>query len=288
MFVSDNTLASAKNYFYDRLAHVFSTSELKSMWKQIICKRMGWDNTAFLLQQDARLSESDLLYIRSFVKGLLNEEPFQYLLGETHFFGLNISCDARALIPRPETEELVAWAQETLSNPNRIVDLCTGTGCIALALKSVFPAAHVQAVDVSTEALTLAKSNADKLQLSIECLQEDVLQFRPEFLSQTSFDLIISNPPYIPEKEKEIMSNHVLNHEPSMALFVSDNDPIIFYKHLIQFAQEKLASEGYLFLELHESYSQEVLNFIETFSFQQVEVKRDLQGKWRMLKAQKV
>jgi len=288
MFVSDNTLASAKNYFHDRLAHVFSTSELKSMWKQIVCKRMGWDNTAFLLQQDARLSESDLLYIRSFVKGLLNEEPFQYLLGETHFYGLNISCDARALIPRPETEELVAWAQETLSNPNRIVDLCTGTGCIALALKSVFPAAHVQAVDVSTEALTLAKSNADKLKLSIECLQEDVLQFRSEFLSQASFDLIISNPPYIPEKEKEIMSNHVLNHEPSLALFVSDDDPIIFYKHLIQFAQEKLVSEGYLFLELHESYSQEVLNFIESFSFQQVEVRRDLQGKWRMLKAQKV
>jgi len=127
MFVTDNTLSSVKNYFFDRLAAIFSPSELKSMWTQIICKRMNWSTSELLLNQGERLSESDLLHVRGFVKGLLNEVPFQYLLGETDFYGLTISCDSRALIPRPETEELVAWISEIAIPSNRIIDLCTGS-----------------------------------------------------------------------------------------------------------------------------------------------------------------
>ena len=132
MFVSDNTLKSAKNYFYDRLDSRFSNTELKSMWIQLICKRMNWSSSDLLLNQGERLSESDLLYVRSFVKGLMNDVPFQYLVGETDFYGLSISCDSRALIPRPETEELVSWIIETKTHPKRIIDCCTGTagsGC---------------------------------------------------------------------------------------------------------------------------------------------------------------
>jgi release factor glutamine methyltransferase len=289
MFVSDNTLNSAKKYFSDRLDAVFSPTELKSMWTQIICKRMHWTTTDLMLKQGERLSESDLLYVRSFVKGLLNSVPFQYLIGETDFYGLTISCDSRALIPRPETEELVAWIVELETQPKRILDCCTGSGCIALALKSIYTESVVQALDYSQEALMLSAENAKKLALNIELIQEDVLNFSAKFLAETTdFDVIVSNPPYIPEKEKGTMSTHVLEHEPSMALFVDDQDPIVFYKKLIQFAERKLAKGGYLFFELHELFGNEVREYLQLFGFENIEIRKDLQGKSRMLKAQKV
>jgi release factor glutamine methyltransferase len=289
MFVTDNTLSSAKKYFFDRLAAIFSSSELKSMWTQIICKRMHWSASDLLLNQGERLSESDLLYVRSFVKGLLNSVPFQYLIGETEFYGLNITCDSRALIPRPETEELVAWIVEAEANPKRIIDCCTGSGCIALALKSIYSEAMVQALDFSPEALMLSAENAKKLELNIELVHGDVLNFSKEFLSEANdFDIIVSNPPYIPEKEKGTMSAHVIEHEPLMALFVEDEDPIIFYKELIKFAEHKLVKGGYLFFELHELFGKEVKEYLQLFGFENVEIRKDLQGKSRMLKAQKV
>lgn len=289
MFVPDNTLKSAKNYFYDRLDSHFSTTELKSMWTQLICKRMNWSSSDILLNQGERLSESDLLYVRSFVKGLLNDVPFQYLVGETDFYGLSISCDSRALIPRPETEELVAWIIETNAHPERIIDCCTGTACIALALKAAYPSASVQGLDYSKEALDLSAENTKKLKLDLELIHEDVLHFSERFLSEaTEYDIIVSNPPYIPEKEKSTMSTHVLEHEPSMALFVDDQDPIIFYKELIKFAAVKLVKGGFLFFELHELYGEEVKEHFQLFEFENIEIRKDLQGKSRMLKAQKV
>ena len=289
MFVTDNTLSSAKNYFFDRLAAIFSPTELKSMWTQIICKRMNWSTSDLLLNQQERLSESDLLYVRGFVKGLLNHEPFQYLLGETEFFGLSISCDARALIPRPETEELVEWIIESTKDPKRIIDICSGTACISLALKSKFRNALVQALDFSRDALNLGEENARKLQLDIEVIHEDALNFSVAFLSQEmKYDVIVSNPPYIPNNERMTMSKHVLEHEPEMALFVDDVDPIIFYKEIIKLADKKLVKGGLLFFELHESFGNEVKECIQLFGFEEIEIRNDLQGKSRMLKAQKV
>jgi release factor glutamine methyltransferase len=289
MFVSDNSLKSAKHYFDDRLQSHFSTSELKSMWTQIICKRLNWTSSDLLLNQNERLSESDLLYVRRFVKGLLAKEPFQYIIGETEFYGLTILCDSRALIPRPETEELVQWVIESVKEPKRIVDLCSGTGCISLALKSRFPTAHVQAIDFSDEALKLSEENAKKLKLDIEIIHENVLDFSHAFISNNAnFDVIVSNPPYIPNKEKSMLSKHVIEHEPAMALFVEDSDPIIFYKEIIKFAEMNLQRGGLLFFELHESYGNEVLEFIQLFDFEEIEIRPDLQGKSRMMKAQKV
>ena len=289
MFVTDNTLSSAKNYFFDRLAAIFSPTELKSMWTQIICKRMNWSTSDLLLNQQERLSESDLLYVRGFVKGLLNHEPFQYLLGETEFFGLSISCDARALIPRPETEELVEWIIESTKDPKRIIDICSGTACISLALKSKYRNALVQALDFSRDALNLGEENARKLQLDIEVIHEDALNFSVSFLSQElTYDVIVSNPPYIPNNERMTMSKHVLDHEPEMALFVDDADPIIFYKEIIKLADKKLVKGGLLFFELHESFGNEVKECIQLFGFEEIEIRNDLQGKSRMLKAQKV
>jgi release factor glutamine methyltransferase len=289
MFVTDNTLSSAKNYFFDRLAAIFSPTELKSMWTQIICKRMNWSTSDLLLNQQERLSESDLLYVRGFVKGLLNHEPFQHLFGETEFFGLSISCDARALIPRPETEELVEWIIQSTKDPKRMIDVCSGTACISLALKSKYRNALVQALDFSRDALNLGEENARKLQLDIEVIHEDALNFSVAFLSQElKYDVIVSNPPYIPIKERITMSKHVLEHEPEMALFVDDVDPIIFYKEIIKLADKKLVKGGLLFFELHESFGNEVKECIQLFGFEEIEIRNDLQGKSRMLKAQKV
>ena len=289
MFVQDNSLKSAKKYFDDRLLSHFSASELKSMWTQIICKRLNWSSSDLLLNQNERLSESDLLYVRRFVKGLLSSEPFQYIIGETEFYGLTILCDSRALIPRPETEELVDWVIESSKDPKRIIDLCSGTGCISLALKSHFLNAHVQAIDFSIDAVKLCEENAGNLQLNIEIIQENVLDFSGEFISNNvTYDVIVSNPPYIPNKEKSTLSKHVIEHEPSMALFVDDSDPIIFYKEIVKFAEKKLQSGGFLFFELHESYGNEVLEFIQLFGFEEIEIRQDLQGKSRMMKAQKV
>lgn len=288
MFVSENTLSASKRYFFDRLEAIFSPSELKSMWTQIICKRMKWTPTELLLKQQERLSESDLLFVRSFVKGLLQQVPFQYLLGETSFFGLTISCDSRALIPRPETEELVDWVRASVKNPKVILDLCTGSGCIALALKSIFRTTQVSAIDLSKDALDLAQENAKKLALSIQFYQKDVLKWDVDFAHEfQELDVIVSNPPYIPNHERVTMSAHVLEHEPAMALFVEDADPILFYKKILDFAELHLKSGGLLFFELHESFGQQVKFYAESKSFKEIEIRDDLQGKARMMKAQK-
>ena len=286
MFVKDNTLNSAKAYFYERLEG-FSDSELKLMWIEIICKRFNWSRAELLMNADFRLSESDLLFIRSYVKRLQENEPFQYILGETEFYGLTIKCDKRALIPRPETEELVDWISEN-SNIEKAVDICSGSGCIALALKSVYKNATILGVDISEDANDLARQNAQLNQLDVTFETADALEVQADFWNTLSdLDVIVSNPPYIPENEKGEMSANVLNFEPHLALFVENNSPIIFYERIADLAQQKLKSGGLLYFELHHLYSAEVIAYLEKIGFQQIEVRKDLQGKNRMLKAVK-
>ena len=286
MFVKDNTLNSAKAYFYERLEG-FSESELKLMWTEIICKRFNWSRAELLINADFRLSESDLLFIRSYVKRLQENEPFQYILGETEFYGLTIKCDKRALIPRPETEELVDWISEN-SKVEKAVDICSGSGCIALALKTIYKNASILGVDISEEANDLAQQNAQLNQLDVTFETADVLEIEADFWNTLSdLDLIVSNPPYIPENEKGEMAANVLDFEPHLALFVENNSPIIFYERIADLAQQKLKSGGLLYFELHHLYSEEVIAYLEKIGFQQIEVRKDLQGKNRMLKAVK-
>jgi release factor glutamine methyltransferase len=233
------------------------------------------------------LSESDLLYIRSYVKRLQESEPFQYILGETEFYGLTLKCDKRALIPRPETEELVDWISEN-SNIEKVLDICSGSGCIALALKTVYKNASILGVDISEEANDLAKQNAQLNKLDVTFESADALEIEADFWNTLSeLDLIVSNPPYIPEKEKEEMAANVLDFEPHLALFVENNSPIIFYECIADLAIQKLKIGGFLYFELHHLYSAEVIAYLEKTGFQQIEVRKDLQGKNRMLKAVK-
>lgn len=283
MFVSDNLLKTAQGYFNEQLQGLYSEMACKQMWQQILEKRFDWTPTDLLLKQQERLSESDLLYIRSFVKRLQANEPFQYIIGETYFADLRLKTDARALIPRPETEELVALAKAQGFTYSKIIDFCTGTACIALALKKSYPAAQVSALDLSEGAIELARENAQLNNLEIQAIVQDIFTWQ----SAEQFDLIVSNPPYIPQKETVLMQANVLEHEPHMALFVPDQTPLLFYERLAQIAISNLQPSGIMVLEVHENLAQQTLSVFATEHFSRKEIHRDLQGKERMILVQK-
>ena len=283
MFVADNRLSSARAYFNEQLTAQFSASECKQMWQQILYKRFHWTPTELLLKQDERISESDLLYIRSFVKRLQAHEPFQHILGEVFFSDLLLKSDARALVPRPETEELIDLIQKQRQDFSQIVDVCTGSGCIALALKSKFPQAEVLGLDLSHEAIALATENARFTNLDVDFQVIDIFDWQPT----QNFDLLVSNPPYIPQAEKAQMQANVLQYEPHMALFVPDQAPLLFYERLQVLAKNHLAKGGWLALEIHEEFATRTKALFETQDYINLEIYRDLQGKNRMLLAQK-
>lgn len=284
MFVKDNTIESAKAYFFERLPQ-FSVSELRSMWTQLICKRFDWRKEDLLLSKGKRLSESDLLYVRSYVKRLLEHEPFQHILGETTFFDLTIKCSPAALIPRPETEELVAWISE-LPSIESAIDICSGSGCIALGIKSVFKNARVIGVELSDDAIELAKENAALNELEVDFQKGDALAPNEAFWKSFSgLSVIVSNPPYIPQSELAEMEKNVLDFEPHLALFVPNHEALIFYDKIADIALQSLAKGGSLFFEIHHLFHLEVIDLLRKKGFTNIEVRQDLQGKNRMLKA---
>lgn len=284
MFVIDNQLKTAKNYFSEQLKNMFTSTEINSMWKEIICFRFNWNASDFILNTTFRLSESDLLFIRSYVHRLKKNEPFQHIHGITTFFGLELICDKRALIPRPETEELVAWTVEF--GPHKtIADLCTGSGCIALGLKSKFSESNITGLDISTDALSLAKENSKLTNLDVEFIHGDVLNINRDLLDQ-KWDCIISNPPYIPFNERESIAENVLNFEPEISLFVENENPIIFYEAIVKYAKSNLSENGFLFFEIHPDFSAEISDLLKLKGFINIELRKDLQGKNRMIKAQ--
>ncbi len=294
MFVQTNSIKAIRSYFKNKLAELFSDNEIKLIGNEVVCSRLKISKNDLIGLNDQLFSESDLLYFRSIVKRLLKNEPFQYIIGNTLFYGLEIKCDKRALIPRPETEELVDWIKEsfTSTHPKVMADICTGSGCIALGLKSLYPESFVVAADYSVESLSLARENSRELKLELEVLhfdatsEQDYVQLLVS--ENVQYDCWVSNPPYIPNKESQIMTDNVLGFEPHMALFVPDNDPLIFYKVISKMANIYLKSKGLIFFEIHENFSKEVASVLEVNHFINIEVRKDLQGKSRMMKAEKV
>lgn len=291
MFVQTNTIRSIKEYFRLKLGSLYSENEIKSIYSESLCQRLGISKVDLITSDNQYLSESDLLFFRSIVKRLLNHEPFQYILGNTNFYGLEITCDKRALIPRPETEELVDWIVQHSKGKTelKILDLCTGTGCIALALKHVMPTSKVWGIDVAKGAIELANENAKKNELEVDFLKMDVLNsssFSEHFIPE-SFQIWVSNPPYIPDSDKLKMSRNVLDFEPHLALFVSDHNPLLFYQQITKEAKVYLEKSGCLYFEIHEDLSQGVIELLEMNGFVNIELRKDLQGKPRMIKAQK-
>jgi release factor glutamine methyltransferase len=288
MFVETNTIPVLRRYFNSSLEADFSVSECKLMFDSLIQKRLNWTKTDLILNNNSRLSESDLLYLRNATKRLLNQEPFQYVIGETLFYDLLLNCDSRALIPRPETEELVQWILEEQASISSILEIGTGSGCIALACKNQLSACKVTAIDVSPEALQLAGENAIKFSLEIELIESDFLSDDLSIIENGSaFDCIVSNPPYIPISESGNIAANVVDFEPSIALFVPEDNPLLFYHAIVDKSMYLLNNDGFLFFEIHELYFSEVLSLLEKKGFINIELRKDLQGKPRMVKAKK-
>jgi len=233
--------------------------------------------------------------INQAVQRLKKNEPVQYVLGETEFCGLRLEVNPSVLIPRPETEELVhrillevGIGGEPVRPKYKVLDIGTGSGAIALALKKSLPGAEVAAIDISREALKIARKNAQDLGLMVEFVEADILDSASlNGLEPGGYTIIVSNPPYVTLKETAVMHSRVLNFEPHQALFVNDDSPLVFYKAISEFAFRSLTAAGNLYFEFNEKYSEEVLQAVESYGFTEAELRKDLYGKWRMLRAVK-
>ncbi|WP_027137265.1 peptide chain release factor N(5)-glutamine methyltransferase [Gaetbulibacter saemankumensis] len=223
---------------------------------------------------------------------LKKQQPIQYILGETEFFGLPFKVTEFTLIPRPETEELVEWIvnhQGEFNKKMRIIDIGTGSGCIAISLAKNIPNAEVFGLDVSADALKIARQNADLNKVNVHFMEANILDSTtwPDVLFQMEFDVIVSNPPYVRELEKSLMKANVLDHEPHLALFVKDEDPLVFYKAITQFATKKLTDKGALFFEINEYLGNEMIHLLTENKFKNILLKQDMFKKDRMIKGEK-
>ena len=280
--VADNTIGAVVDHYRTELSAMYSPEELKAITLSVFQHQLGQDPMRVLLDRDQRLSESELLEVYLPLKRLRSGEPMQYVLGQVTFHGLTLAVDPTVLIPRPETEELVQRIIDTQADaPRTIVDIGTGSGCIALALKKAFPEATVHGVDVSGSALGLAETNARANDLKVNWVKADVLT--EEIGIGGPWDLVVSNPPYIPEQDSDAMEARVLQHEPHIALFVKDSDPVVFYRRITRFAQERLVPGGALWFETHFRYAEDVLGILEQEGFRSVTLTMDLSGNPRFV-----
>lgn len=241
-----------------------------------------------MLQQKTALTADQISQWRAALVRLLKGEPVQYVTGQTWFCGLPFFVNQDVLIPRPETEELVEWVISHCRFPIQqldILDVGTGSGCIAIALKKRLSKAGIAACDISEKALELARRNAENLQLPVHFQQLDFLD-TIQRNALPAFDFVVSNPPYIPEQDRDLLEKNVTEHEPSTALFVPNQDPLIFYKALASFGQRHLKENGMILMEIHAPLASNCVRLFEAHGFQ-TEVKKDMQGKDRMLRAWK-
>lgn len=282
MKISDNTLQAVIRFFKTELIDYFPEQEINSMLYIVLDKTFEIRKKDVLLGTERKFSESELLKIIYIVKDLKKHKPLAYILGEWEFYGLPFKVNEHTLIPRPETEELVQLILDENNNENAsILDIGTGSGCIAVALKKNRPKSLVSAFDVSKQALETAKNNALLNDVTIHFQEIDILTTKQ---LKTNYDIIVSNPPYIPLKDMNEMDKNVTNFEPHLALFVEDNNPLIFYKAIAEFAKSHLANNGKLYVEIHEKLGNEVKALFELIGFKEVVIVKDINEKDRIVK----
>lgn len=283
----DNTVKSVVEYFHLQLDAIYPKQEVDSFAFLSFNHYKGFTRSALIIKGNERLSESELLSFIRVVKRLKQSEPIQYILGETEFYGLNFKVNKAVLIPRPETEELVDWIIKSHENENLdIFDIGTGSGCIPVSLKMNISHSRVKAIDISQEALEVAKKNADLNKTEVEFTQLDISD-ENEWERLGKYDIIVSNPPYVLESEKELMEKNVLGYEPEIALFVKEDSPLVFYQHILKFAQTHLKDGGNIYFELNEKLGQSLIELCSSFGFSTCELKKDLRDKDRMLRCSK-
>jgi release factor glutamine methyltransferase len=281
------TFSDLEKQFSAELYNIYASEEAVMLCFLSVQHRFQWTKASYLLNKQEVISDADKAYFLEILSQLKASKPIQYILGETDFYGRTFRVNPSVLIPRPETEELVKWVLDSVSMANpSILDIGTGSGCIAISLKIEIPEAEVVAIDISADALALAQHNATFHKAPLTFIKKDVLHMHSTDLA-TTFDVLVSNPPYIALAEKDSMKANVLANEPHVALFVPDTNPLIFYDRIAALAQEKLKHGGFLFFEINERFGTEVLAMLVKKGFKHLELRKDLSGKDRMVKAQR-
>ncbi|UQD57764.1 peptide chain release factor N(5)-glutamine methyltransferase [Flavobacterium sp. K5-23] len=274
-----------RDQFIKSLSPIHGEGEAESFFYLILENKHELKRIDLALNPDLEFKDDDMEAWNSILEQLKLEIPIQYLLGTTSFYGLDFEVNENVLIPRPETEELVEWIIK--SNPNtkasglKILDIGTGSGCIAVSLAKNIPNAQVFAIDVSEKALATAKKNADNNNVTVTFLKQNILE--TDDLAR-QFDVIVSNPPYVRNLEKQEIKKNVLDNEPHLALFVEDNDALIFYKKIAELAQKNSSENGQLFFEINQYLGKEMIELLEKMNFKNVELRKDIYGNDRMIK----
>lgn len=266
-----------------KLTPLYGETEAQSISNVLLEDLLGIDRITRLTKPQALLPANQYALVTDAVTRLLRGEPIQHIIGYSYFLGRRYKVNRHTLVPRPETEELVQLIidQNKISDP-KILDIGTGTGCIAISLALGISGSRVTAVDVSEEALSVTKSNDTSLGSNVEMCPMDILTESPV----DHYDIIVSNPPYIPELDKSTMHTNVVDFEPKLALFVSDDDPLIFYQRIAQIGKKHIRSEGKLYFEIHEKYGTHVKDLMHDFGYQNISIVQDLNGKDRIVSGQ--
>jgi len=290
------------NELWRQLAQIYDEGEAKAIARMTYEERFGLTLSDIYLGKDTQLSADSQTELQEIAQRLLQGTPIQYVWGHADFCGRSFLVNEHVLIPRPETEELCQWIiaadnhgqtrtvrKSLLSSAAKILDIGTGSGCIAITLAAEMPEAEVTAWDISAEALEVARENARRQNVPVSFEQVDALHLPSDIFHQTSavFDIIVSNPPYICNKEREAMEANVLEHEPHTALFVPDDDPLLFYRAIAQYAQTALKPDGWLYFEINPLYAEALRDMLSKMSFCDIEIKTDQFGKQRMIKAKR-
>ena len=288
MKIKSNKISDIRQFYLKELSEIYQPEESAVFLDLIFEAYFGLSRVERVLNPEKRVTESEMLKIHFAIGELKKQRPIQYILEKAEFYGLSFYVDENVLIPRPETEELVEWVLEIFgqeANVN-VLDIGTGSGCIAISIKKNSLLGKVWAMDVSPLALEVAKRNAVSNDVEIGFLLQDILENKG-FENLPKFDVIVSNPPYVRNSEKLLMQKNVLEYEPALALFVEDNDPLKFYRAIAGFSADHLKQGGSLFLEINEALADETAAFLQSMEFSDIIVKKDIYDKDRMIKAVK-
>lgn len=278
------TVNEYKKRFLEVLPSFYDDMERLNLFYAAVESVMGFSRAHAVLNAEKEITEAKQEKLEHFLNRLLQHEPVQYITGKAFFFGYEFKVSPATLIPRPETEELTAWILEEMRvHPEKkwqVLDIGTGSGCIPITLKKEFPMAEVTGIDFSYEALEIARENARALNADVKFVQQDILKTQ----SLEKYDIIVSNPPYVRNQEKQEMNQNVLDHEPHTALFVDDGDPLVFYRKISVLASKSLATDGLLFFEINQYLGPEMETLVSGY-FGEVELRKDFMQNDRMLKA---
>ena len=275
-----------KEIFLDSLKENFSSREIENIFFELLFFKMKWERVDYLLNKTQKLSPEEVYFFENSLEKLSKNIPVQYITGQVNFCNLLIKVNSKVLIPRPETEELVHLVLNNHKEDSlkEILDVGTGSGCIIIALKKTLPNTNCTAIDISKDAVRTAKANAVLNKVEIDFINKDILKYENE---EKSWDIIVSNPPYIPISNKKYMHPNVLQNEPSQALFVENEEPLKYYKIISDFAINHLKKNGKIYFEIHEDFANDVVNLLSIKKHFKSSVYKDFQGKKRFVVATK-